>query len=64
MADIQKSDRTLRRRYGAVILELAEPSVRAGIWNILHSQKSLGRLQRTGLAAMITCMARAASPSR
>jgi uncharacterized protein (DUF2236 family) len=39
----------------AVILELAEPSVRAGIWEYSSFRKHpLGRLQRTGLAAMIT----------
>lgn len=39
----------------AVILELAEPSVRAGVWN--HSSfktEPLARLSRTGLAAMVT----------
>jgi uncharacterized protein (DUF2236 family) len=39
----------------AVILELAEPAVRAGVWN--HSsfrENPLGRVQRTGLAAMVT----------
>lgn len=39
----------------AVILELAEPRVRAGVWD--HStfrRDPLGRLQRTGLAAMVT----------
>jgi uncharacterized protein (DUF2236 family) len=39
----------------AVILELAEPSVRTGVWE--HSsfrQDPMGRLQRTGLAAMVT----------
>jgi uncharacterized protein (DUF2236 family) len=39
----------------AVILELAEPAVRAGVWE--HSsfrQNALGRLKRTGLAAMVT----------
>jgi uncharacterized protein (DUF2236 family) len=39
----------------AVILELAEPAVRTGIWE--HSsfrQDPMGRLQRTGLAAMVT----------
>lgn len=39
----------------AVLLELAEPRVRAAIWD--HSsfrQDPLGRLQRTGLAAMVT----------
>jgi uncharacterized protein (DUF2236 family) len=39
----------------AVILELAEPAVRAGVWE--HSsfrRDPLGRLQRTGLAAMAT----------
>lgn len=39
----------------AVILELAEPGVRAGVWE--HSsfrKKPFARLQRTGLAAMIT----------
>src|ERR1700727_3156198 len=39
----------------AVILELAEPSVRAGIWEYSSFRKNpLGRLQRAGLAAMIT----------
>lgn len=39
----------------AVILELAEPRVRTGVWE--HSSfrtDSLGRLKRTGLAAMVT----------
>jgi uncharacterized protein (DUF2236 family) len=39
----------------AVILELAEPSVRAGVWG--HSSfrtQPVGRLSRTGLAAMVT----------
>lgn len=39
----------------AVLLELAEPRVRAGVWE--HSdfrRDPLGRLQRTGLAAMVT----------
>src|ERR1700729_4637142 len=39
----------------AVILELAEPSVRTGVWE--HSsfrQDPMYRLQRTGLAAMVT----------
>ena len=39
----------------AVILELAEPAVRAGVWG--HSTfrtNPIARLQRTGLAAMIT----------
>jgi uncharacterized protein (DUF2236 family) len=39
----------------AVILELAEPSVRTGVWN--HSTfraDPLGRLRRTGSAAMVT----------
>lgn len=39
----------------AVILELAEPRVRAGVWE--HSSfrhDPVGRLQRTGLAAMVT----------
>jgi uncharacterized protein (DUF2236 family) len=39
----------------AVILELAEPAVRAGVWG--HSSFSsdpMRRLQRTGLAAMVT----------
>jgi uncharacterized protein (DUF2236 family) len=42
----------------AVILELAEPSVRAGVWEYSSFRKNpLGRLQRTGLAAMITVYA-------
>ena len=39
----------------AVILELAEPAVRSGVWD--HSsfrRDPMGRLQRTGLAAMVT----------
>ncbi len=39
----------------AVILELAEPRVRHGVWD--HSnfrERPLERLQRTGLAAMLT----------
>ncbi|SME99229.1 Uncharacterized conserved protein, DUF2236 family [Tistlia consotensis] len=39
----------------AVLLELAEPRVRSGVWD--HSSfraDPLGRLQRTGLAAMVT----------
>ncbi len=39
----------------AVILELAEPRVRSGVWE--HSnfrQDPVGRLKRTGLAAMVT----------
>jgi uncharacterized protein (DUF2236 family) len=39
----------------AVILELAEPAVRTGVWE--HSSflaDPLGRLQRTGMAAMVT----------
>ena len=39
----------------AVILELAEPAVRTGVWE--HSSfrtDPIGRLQRTGLAAMVT----------
>jgi len=39
----------------AVILELAEPAVRTGVWE--HSsfrENPLGRLQRTGMAAMVT----------
>ncbi len=42
----------------AVILELAEPRVAAGVWH--HSSfrdQPLGRLQRTGLAAMVTVYA-------
>jgi uncharacterized protein (DUF2236 family) len=39
----------------AVILELAEPAVRAGVWEYSSFRKNpLGRLQRTGLAAMVT----------
>ncbi len=43
---------------GAVILELAEPAVRTGVWE--HSSFRLDpveRLQRTGLAAMVTVYA-------
>jgi uncharacterized protein (DUF2236 family) len=39
----------------AVILELAEPAVRAGVWEHTTFRKdSLNRLKRTGLAAMIS----------
>jgi uncharacterized protein (DUF2236 family) len=39
----------------AVILELAEPAVRAGVWDHSSFRKNpLGRMQRTGLAAMVT----------
>jgi uncharacterized protein (DUF2236 family) len=39
----------------AVILELADPAVCAGVWEHSSFRKNpLGRLQRTGLAAMIT----------
>jgi uncharacterized protein (DUF2236 family) len=39
----------------AVILELAEPSVRAGVWQHSTFRKDpMGRLRRTGLAAMVT----------
>jgi uncharacterized protein (DUF2236 family) len=39
----------------AVILEFAEPAVRAGVWDHSSFRKDpIGRLQRTGLAAMVT----------
>jgi uncharacterized protein (DUF2236 family) len=39
----------------AVILELAEPAVRTGVWEHSSFRKDpMGRLQRTGLAAMVT----------
>ncbi|WP_084697993.1 oxygenase MpaB family protein [Muricoccus aerilatus] len=39
----------------AVILELAEPRVRTGVWEHTGFREDpLGRLQRTGLAAMVT----------
>jgi uncharacterized protein (DUF2236 family) len=39
----------------AVILELAEPGVRTGVWEHSSFRKDpIGRLQRTGLAAMVT----------
>jgi uncharacterized protein (DUF2236 family) len=39
----------------AVVLELAEPAVRAGVWEHSSFRKNpLARLQRTGLAAMAT----------
>lgn len=42
----------------AVILELADPAVRAGVWEHSSFRKDpLGRLRRTGLAAMITVYA-------
>jgi uncharacterized protein (DUF2236 family) len=42
----------------AVILELAEPAVRAGVWEHSSFRKDpVGRLRRTGLAAMVTVYA-------
>src|SRR3954464_727672 len=42
----------------AVILELAEPSVRTGVWEHTGFRRDpVRRLQRTGLAAMITVYA-------
>jgi uncharacterized protein (DUF2236 family) len=39
----------------AVIMELAEPSIRAGVWEHSSFRKDpMGRLRRTGLAAMTT----------
>ena len=39
----------------AVILELAEPAVRTGVWEHSSFEKDpMGRLQRTGMAAMVT----------
>jgi uncharacterized protein (DUF2236 family) len=39
----------------AVILELAEPAVRTGVWEHTNfRQDPVGRLRRTGLAAMVT----------
>jgi uncharacterized protein (DUF2236 family) len=39
----------------AVILELSEPAVRAGVWEHSSFRKDpMGRLQRTGLAAMVS----------
>lgn len=39
----------------AVILELADPAVRTGVWNYSSfATDPMGRLQRTGLAAMVT----------
>jgi uncharacterized protein (DUF2236 family) len=39
----------------AVILELAEPAVRAGVWEHSSFRKDpMGRLKRTGLAAMVS----------
>ena len=39
----------------AVILELADPAVRAGVWEHSSFRKDpIGRLRRTGLAAMVT----------
>ena len=38
----------------AVLVELAEPSVRSGVWDYTSFRKDpIGRMQRTGLAAMI-----------
>jgi uncharacterized protein (DUF2236 family) len=42
----------------AVVLELAEPSVRTGVWEHSSFRKDpMGRLQRTGMAAMVTVYA-------
>src|ERR1700738_1233193 len=39
----------------AVILELADPAVRTGVWEHSSFRKNpMGRMQRTGLAAMVT----------
>jgi uncharacterized protein (DUF2236 family) len=39
----------------AVILELAEPRVRTGVWsNTAFRSNALGRVQRTGLSALVT----------
>ena len=39
----------------AVVLELAEPAVRTGVWEHSSFRKDpMGRLQRTGMAAMVT----------
>lgn len=39
----------------AVILELAEPGVRAGVWeHSVFRKDPIGRLRRTGMAAMVT----------
>ena len=39
----------------AVILELADPAVRTGVWNYSSfATDPMGRLRRTGLAAMVT----------
>jgi uncharacterized protein (DUF2236 family) len=39
----------------AVVLELAEPAVRAGVWEHSSFRKNpIGRLQRTAIAAMVT----------
>jgi uncharacterized protein (DUF2236 family) len=49
----------------AVILELAEPSVRTGVWQ--HSgfrRDPVRRLERTGMAAMVTVYGARASPRR
>ena len=49
----------------AVILELAEPAVRTGVWE--HSSFRIDpvrRLQRTGLAAMVTVYGAEASQRR
>jgi uncharacterized protein (DUF2236 family) len=42
----------------AVVLELAEPAVRTGVWEHSSFRKDpIGRLRRTGLAAMVTVYA-------
>jgi len=39
----------------AVVLELADPAVRTGVWNYSSfARDPMGRLRRTGLAAMVT----------
>jgi uncharacterized protein (DUF2236 family) len=47
----------------AVIMELAEPRVRTGVWeHTTFRINPIGRLQRTGFAAMVTIYGAAARP--
>ncbi|WP_432444591.1 oxygenase MpaB family protein [Rhizobium leguminosarum] len=52
LADLQKSS---IGGIAAVILEVAEPSVRSGVWDYSSFRKdAVMRLRRTGAAAMMT----------
>jgi uncharacterized protein (DUF2236 family) len=49
----------------AVLLELAEPSVRSGVWDHTDFRRDpVGRMRRTGLAAMVITYGVRAMPTR